>query len=433
MYLEEKLLLTFFKLSFSSLFLLFIFLFAVDCVFANAPGKACGGVGGTVRVQDAQIPQRGGGTLNAKVFAPDAALQTAPCPFITMLPGGGAEITSVEWAASRLAANGYVVIITKPQTGESLSDYNAAAISGIDFLVSNANPFLSSTDTNAVGAAGWSLGARVLTRTQEEDARISAIVEWDNLAVSEAGDNGLPQCTNQPTTLRTPRVPALGQASDTCTDGRSADAKKTGFNRWRQFSQPAMQVVFRGANHFWWSATASSANQYDIANYYTKNWFDRWLKGDLTATGRLLSRTIINNTTLENLLSQTFNSGAFFDGYNCENLRAACSPSTQTATIGGRVINSNGRGVANARVILTGDYLSAPRYALTNPFGYYRFVNIPVYFDYQVMVSAKNRSFEKSSVALIITGDATNLNFTRSHLKNSLINFADGTTRRINR
>jgi hypothetical protein len=72
-----------------------------------------------------------------------------------------------------------------------------------------------------------------------------------------------------------------------------ADAKKTAFNRWRQFGQPTMQIVFRGANHFWWSATASNANQHDIANYYTKNWFDRWLKGDLTATGRLLSRTLL--------------------------------------------------------------------------------------------------------------------------------------------
>jgi hypothetical protein len=94
------------------------------------------------------------------------------------------------------------------------------------------------------------LGARVLSRTQEEDARISAIVAWDNFAVSETGDAGSPQCTNQPAVLRMPRVPALGQASDTCNDGRSPDAKKTAFHRWRQFAQPVMQVVFRGANHF---------------------------------------------------------------------------------------------------------------------------------------------------------------------------------------
>lgn len=400
------------RIGFSCLFLLFVFFLRAENVFAYSPGNLCGGIGGTIRLQDVTIPQRGGGSLNAKLFAPDAALQTAPCPAITMLPGGGAEITSVEWAARRLAAGGYVVLITKPQSGAGLNDYNTAAISGIDFLVSDANPYLSGTDTNAVGAAGWSLGARVLTRTQEEDGRISAVVEWDNLAVSEAGDEGSPQCANQPATLRTPRVPALGQASDTCIDGRSANAKKTAFNRWRQFGQPVMQVVFRGANHFWWSANASNNNQYDIADYYTKNWFDRWLKGDLTATGRLLSRTIVNNTALELLLSQNFNSGAFFDGYNCDDLRVACQPSTGTASLGGRVTNSSGRGIANARVALTGDYLSAPRYALTNSSGYYRFVNVPVYFRYQATVFAKNRTFQQPSVTLTVTGDASNLNFT---------------------
>ena len=401
------------RLKFSRYFLLFIFSFVLCENSARAaPGVLCGGIGGTIRVQDAAIPQSGGGTLNAKIFAPDAALQTAPCPAITMLPGGGAEITSVEWAASRLAASGYVVIITKPQSGASLNDYNNAAKSGIDFLLSASNPYLSSTDTDAVGAAGWSLGARVLTRTQEEDTRISAIVAWDNFAISEAGDLGSPQCTNQPTTLRTPRVPALGQASDTCADGRTADAKKTAFNRWRQFGQPTMQVVFRGANHFWWSATASNAAQYDVAHYYTKNWFDRWLKGDLTATGRLVSRTIINNTTLENLLSQNFNSGAFFDGYNCDNVRTACTQSVQTAIIGGRVTGANGRGIANARVVLSGDYLAAPRYALTNSFGYYRFADVPVYFSYRATVSAKNRNFAQSFITLTVAGDVANLNFT---------------------
>ncbi|HLM01468.1 MAG TPA: carboxypeptidase-like regulatory domain-containing protein, partial [Pyrinomonadaceae bacterium] len=220
-------------------------------------------------------------------------------------------------------------------------------------------------------------------------------------------------CTNQPTILRTPRVPALGQASDTCNDGRTAEAKKTGFNRWRQFGQPAMQIVFRGANHFWWSAAASTT-QHDIANYYTQNWFDRWLKGDTGATSRLLSRSV-NSTPLETLLSQNFASGVFFDGYSCDDLRTACQPSNQTATITGRVINADGRGIANARVRLSGDYFSSPRYALTNPFGYYRFVNVPVFFVYRATVSAKNRSFTQPFVVLNITGNATDINFTSSN------------------
>lgn len=69
-----------------SLFLLFIYLFVFgeSPAFA-APGELCGGIGGIVRMQDATIPQRGGGSLNAKIFAPDASQQTAQCPAISML------------------------------------------------------------------------------------------------------------------------------------------------------------------------------------------------------------------------------------------------------------------------------------------------------------------------------------------------------------
>jgi hypothetical protein len=85
-------------------------------------------------------------------------------------------------------------------------------------------------------------------------------------------------------------VPALGQASETCPElpGR---AKLTAFERWRQAGVPAMQVVFAGATHFWWSAQASAA-QHDVAHAYTRAWFDRWLKADSSATARLLGRTV---------------------------------------------------------------------------------------------------------------------------------------------
>jgi hypothetical protein len=132
----------------------------------------------------------------------------------------------------------------------------------------------------------------------------------------------------------------------------------------------------------------------------------------LTATGRLASRVVADNTALETLLSQNFYSAVFFDGYNCEDLRTSCNRSTLTTTITGRVTSANGRAVGNARVVLSGDYLSAPRYASTNPFGYYRFDNVPIYFNYRAAVSAKNRNFAQTTVALTATEDGATLNFT---------------------
>jgi hypothetical protein len=81
------------------------------------PATACGGVGGTVRVASPMIPERGTrASLPARVFAPDATVLRAPCALVSVLPGGGADITSVAWAAERLAASGYVVIITLPSS-----------------------------------------------------------------------------------------------------------------------------------------------------------------------------------------------------------------------------------------------------------------------------------------------------------------------------
>jgi dienelactone hydrolase len=285
----------------------------------------CGGEGGAVRTTSVTVPERGTDRrLAAQLWAPDSARQTAPCPVLSLLPGGGAQISSVAWAAERLAASGYVVVVVLPSSGASTAAYHTAAVSGIDFLQSGANPYRASADTGRVGVAGWSLGARALTRTQAEDPRVDALVAWDNLAVSETGDAGSPACTNEPGTVRAPRVPALGQASETCPD-KPADAKLTAFERWRAAGVPSMQVVFAGATHFWWSAAAADA-QHALAHAYTRAWFDRWLKGDAGATTRLVGRTApgLPTRATGEVLSARFRSAAAFDGRVCPDLRAAC-------------------------------------------------------------------------------------------------------------
>ncbi|MBL8990577.1 MAG: hypothetical protein JNJ48_03250 [Phycisphaerae bacterium] len=299
-------------------------MFALACCAApagaRAPDPCVSAVGGSARVVDVSIPQRGGGSLAARLYAPDPSLQIAPCPCIAMLPGGGAGISSVEWAALRLAREGYVVIIAQPASGGSAGSYDTAVRSAVDYLASPANPLRASGDVARVGASGWSLGARALSRTQEDDVRLSAIVAWDNLAISESGDAGSPACTNLPGVIRVPRVPAMGQASDGCANG--PESKKTAFNAWRTAGVPAFQVVFAGSNHFWWSGSNTDA-QASIAHFYTLAWFDRWLKHDPTALDRLLSGAPAG-VPAATLLSSQFRSGAFLDGVNCDDLRARC-------------------------------------------------------------------------------------------------------------
>jgi hypothetical protein len=274
---------------------------------------------------DITIPQQGGGSLGARLFAPQPAAGLYPA--LSLLPGGGATIDSVAWAADGLARAGYVVIVTQPASGGSLAAYNTAARSGIDFLLSPANPFAASTRTTRVGVAGWSLGARALSRTQEEDPRVAALVAWDNLAESETGDLGSPNCAGvAATTRRAPRVPALGQASDFCgPSGATADVKKTAFEWWRSNGQPAMQVVLANSDHFVWGTPGNGSSRQALALYYTQAWFDRWLKDDTSAGARLLARNV-DGEPIEQLLSTRYRSAVSFDGRVCPDLRATCGP-----------------------------------------------------------------------------------------------------------
>ncbi len=264
------------------------------------------------------IPQHGGGpNLTANVYAPDAAPAAGPYPVISMLPGGGAPLSSVEWAAQRLARDGYVVCLTLPEASTE-NEYAVACQSGIDFLASAANPFFVEVDNARVGICGWSLGGRSLMKVQDEDVRVKCVVAWDNLAVSEKGDGGSPLGSNRPQPWRTPRVPAMGQASlNGFTD---SECKLTAWKWWREYGMPCMELVFENANHFWWSGSSTEAKR-DQSHHYTLAWFDRWLKGDATASARLLATNVVG-TPVSSLLSANARSGAFFDGLDTSDLKA---------------------------------------------------------------------------------------------------------------
>jgi hypothetical protein len=353
--------------------------------------RDCGGIGGVIREQVVSFPQRGGGaTLTGKIYAPDLSRQTSPCPIIALLPGGGGSpISTVEWAAQRLAASGYVVISAKPELPNSVISYDNAARSGLDFAVSPSNPFINSSDVNVIGVAGWSLGAFALSITQEQDTRVNAYIGWDNMVMSETGDAGTANCIGAPTIVRTPRVPAMGQASETCVDGRSADAKKTAFNHWKAANQPAMQLVFRNMGHTAWSSFENNPSAYDLFHYFSRNWFDRWLKQDLTATSRLFSRTV-NSVPVNTLLSANFRSAAFLDEFDCGDIVTSCS--RPYASINGRVLTPGGNGLRNASVSLIDD-LGERRIATTSSFGLFSFANIHTGRSYTIAVNSKRYRF----------------------------------------
>jgi hypothetical protein len=268
----------------------------------------------------------------ANVFAPKAGSQTASCPAVVLMPPGCTLRSDVDWAGPLLASYGYVVAVislASPPTGDAVAECAALASGTLDYLLSSANPYRSDMDASRVGGIGYSQAGRVWVLVQDLDLRYRAIVAWDNLTKSELADQGSPSCASDPQRVRDPRAPAMGFASeDRCNVGQvGSDAKKTGYDHWRMGGMPTMEVVLEGSTHGDFAAEASPRKPYIV--YYTRNWFDRWLKGDRSATQRLLTETVApglgaTEKARSELLSTIWRSAAFLDQRDCPDLRLSC-------------------------------------------------------------------------------------------------------------
>ncbi len=84
------------------------------------------------------------------------------------------------------------------------------------------------------------------------------------------------------------------------------------------------------------------------------------------------------------------------------------TPTAASVTISGRVLSPTGSGIFKARVTLT-DFNGVVRTALTNPFGYYRFVNVLVGETYIFEIQDKRYQFLPQMIT--VSEEIENLNF----------------------
>lgn len=109
--------------------------------------------------------------------------------------------------------------------------------------------------------------------------------------------------------------------------------------------------------------------------------------------------TVPNNQTTTARIKVEAVGNIFFD-INNANFAITAPPTSASVSVSGRVLSTFGRGVSNARVILT-DQHGVARTARTNSFGYYRFVEVEAGQTYIFTVSHKRYRFLPRVVSVV--------------------------------
>ena len=87
------------------------------------------------------------------------------------------------------------------------------------------------------------------------------------------------------------------------------------------------------------------------------------------------------------------------------------APTSANISIGGKVLNANGKGIANVRVVLT-DTNGLARVAVTNAFGNYKFDEVAAGQTVTLSVNSKKFTFVNPTQVLNVSENANDVNFT---------------------
>jgi hypothetical protein len=119
-----------------------------------------------------------------------------------------------------------------------------------------------------------------------------------------------------------------------------------------------------------------------------------------------------NETTTDNAVSKTFTplTGTFGNAYVKDHNNGNAITVGTEVTLGGRVMLAGGRGLFGARMMLV-DPLGVVHFAITNPFGYYRFSAIPTGSTVTVMVTAKDTTFNTGARVVSVIQNDSEINF----------------------
>ncbi len=90
------------------------------------------------------------------------------------------------------------------------------------------------------------------------------------------------------------------------------------------------------------------------------------------------------------------------------------NPSAGGSNVGGRVTRADGMGLGNVSVVLQNPLTGERRTALSSPFGYYYFEDVPTGESYVVSVASRNYSFLVSSRVITLFDSVSGIDFVAS-------------------
>lgn len=290
--------------------------------------------------------------------------------------------------------NGNYVVHSPLWNNGVIADAGAATFcngaSGCVGTVSSANSLVGSTVNDGAGASATPLsnGNYVVRSTS-----------WDNGAITDAGAvtrcSGTTGCTGQITTANS----LVGSTAGDFVGGGA----------------------FCGLEGVLCGVTALSNGDYLVKSAY-------WDNGALTDAGAVSyafgSSAIVGMITASNSVRGTTANGGVNQSYSFDSTNNQLvvgrpsdnivtvfrpAPTASSVSVSGRVVTSEGRGIARVRVIIT-DTNGNSRTALTNGFGYYRFEEIEVGQTYIISVRSKQYLFNQQ--VLTVAEELTDLNLT---------------------
>lgn len=293
---------------------------AVPVTIPALPATPLPGPAAQFDPQPGDVPASFAGTMLAPT---DTAAYPGRRPAVLLFHGIGGDQCQMWWLAQYLAGVGYVTLtVTSPTPATHDASYGVAidaARSAVAFVGDPLHdPFARRTDPTDIGLAGWSEGSVVASVAQGLPGMeaVRAIVALDDLRGSFLGDTGAPLtfCAPPVRAMVSPRVPALGFASDTACDVEAHDIspglKLSGYDRWRAQDVASVELPLAGYSHY--DYDTSGPRLAPLAQL-SRAWFDRWLRAQPKALAPFVACQL-DGANFPAALSSTFHAGAYLPG-----------------------------------------------------------------------------------------------------------------------